>query len=139
MATGNVITPYLARMKDLPAAYIDEAVAVFTRIAEHNGGTMMGRYQLTAVEKSRKVTPDGASVLMYGSPAGFWTWRESGASGHTIRPRRKLALAGALGHPVRGPVRHPGFGGQQAWTRTVAQAEEEISDALDDLADRAAA
>lgn len=139
MTAGNVITPYLARLSDLPAAYIDEAAATFTRIAERNGGTMMGRYQLTAAEESRRVTPDGASIMMYGSPAGFWTWKESGASAHTIRPRRKKALAGGLGHPVRGPVRHPGFAGQEAWTRTVAQAEEEISTVLNDLAAKAAA
>lgn len=138
MASGNVITPYLARIRDVPAAYIDEAIATFTQVANRLGGTVMG-YQLTAREENRRVTPEGASVTVFGSPAGFWTWRETGARPHTIRPRGKRALAGALRHPVMGPVVHPGFAGRQAWTRTVEAATAEINALAEDLAARAAA
>ena len=139
MASGNVITPYLARITKLPATFVDEAVDIFVRVAERNGGTMMGRYKLTAEEKSRTVTTEGASVLMFGTPAGFWAWRETGAGRHTIRPARRQALAGALGHPIRGAVVHPGFAGKRRWTATVEQAESEINELANDLAARAAA
>ena len=139
MASGNVIAPYLARLTAVPADYIDQAAATFTRIAERHGGTMMGRYKLTAAERSRRATPEGASVLMYGSPAGFWTWKESGVGPHLIRPRNKLALAGALGHPIRTSVVHPGFAGKQAWSAAVDEAVAELNDLLESVALRAAA
>jgi hypothetical protein len=33
---------------------------------------------------------------------------EKGVSSHDIKPKKKV-LAGALGHPVTGPVKHPGM------------------------------
>lgn len=139
MPAGNVIGPYVARISKVPEAYIDEAVDTFRRIAERNGGTVMGKYKLTIEERGRRATPDGASVLVYGTPAGFWAWRETGARSHTIRPRRKRAMAGSLGHPVGIPVVHPGFAGKRAWTRTVEEAEAEIAALGVDLAAKAAA
>lgn len=138
MATGNVVTPYLARLEQLPADYIDEAVGIFIRAAERNGGRMMGRYQLTASEGRRTVSPEGGSVTMNGTPAGFWTWRETGVKPHTIGPRRKRAMAGGLGHPIRGDVLHPGYPGQHRWTRTVQQATAEIGQLGEQLAAKAA-
>jgi hypothetical protein len=123
---GNVIGPYVARISAVPAAYIDEAVDIFRRIAERNGGTVMGKYKLTIEERGRRATPEGASVLVYGTPAGFWAWRETGARAHRIAPRNKQAMAGALGHPVGTPVVHPGFAGKRAWTRTIEEADTEI-------------
>lgn len=138
MTQGNVITAYVHRIEAVPAAYIDEAVDIFRRIAERNGGSMMGKYQLTIEERGRRATDDGASVLVYGTPAGFWAWRETGARAHTIRPRRKRAMR-LPEHAVSIPVVHPGFAGKRAWSRTVEQAEAEIEALADDLAAKAAA
>ena len=167
--TGNVLSGLSARLTHVPAAYADEAVALFTLIAEKNGGRMMGRYQLTVAEAKRYVYDEGCTLILYGTPAGFWVWRETGASAHEIgpkrnrpvrkgaggrrhghgatlghaptftgRPARKKRKAkrdrgrvyGGYGHPAR-KVRHPGFAGKRAWTRTVDEATPKLTKALE--------
>jgi hypothetical protein len=136
---GNVLDGLTARLSRVPAAFADEAAAVFTVAAEHNGGRMMGRYQLTATERKRYVYDQGCTLIMEGVPSGFWAWRETGTRPHTILPRRRRrrgssrprVLYGAgLGHPVA-RVHHPGTRGRRAWTATVDQAAPLIEKALE--------
>ena len=57
MAVSNVLKGIGARIDRLPADLLDDAVKAFIVIAERHGGRMMGRYQLTAKEKGRRVGP----------------------------------------------------------------------------------
>ena len=77
---------------------------------------------------------------MEGVPSGFWQWKESGTKAHVIRPKKRRRRRGKRsfkvpgpmglpGHPVFGPVTHPGSSGARKWTKTVDEADEAI-DAL---------
>ena len=165
----NVLDGLTAKLSRVPAAYADEAAALFTVIAERNGGLMIrGRYQLTAAEKKRYVYDQGCTLIMEGIPSGFWVWKETGTSAHAIAVRRRHKaktrgkrrghgatrghaptftgrparrkpkpkrppgrLYGGYGHPVMGPVRHPGTSGRRAWTRTVTEATPKLAQALE--------
>ncbi len=133
----NVIDGLEARYEKLPAELVDDCIRSFVVIAERNGGKMIrGKYQLTAKVKKRYDRPGSSFVIMAGVPSGFWTWRETGTGEHEIRPRKKRRgkrarwtpgpMGGDLGHPVWGPVIHPGATGQLAWTKTVNEADEAI-------------
>jgi hypothetical protein len=135
----NIIKGLAKRIDNVPVELLDDAIKVFVDIAERNGGKMMGgRYQLTAKPDKLRVRGEQASVLMKGVPSGFWVWRETGTGEHTIRPKRrkkrgwKPGPLGLPGHPVWGPVIHPGTAGQLRWTKTVDQAAK----AIDDLVER---
>jgi len=145
---GNVLDGLTAAFSRMPAAYATESAKAFKQIAEANGGTMMGRYQLTAKEKKRYVRDTQCTLIMQGVPAGFWVWKETGTKPHTIAVRTRRRTKGAApkvkvkrrrgrtvgrgkqpalygagwDHPVAGPVQHPGTSGRRAWTRTVAEA-----------------
>jgi hypothetical protein len=127
---SNVINGLTVKLDKLPASALREVVKAFTKIAEQEGGRMKGRYQLTAEASEWQVSAGTASVTMKGTPSGFWVWKETGTRPHTIRPRRKKALAGDLGHPVWGAVHHPGTSGKKAWTKTVERAERELQDTV---------
>jgi len=148
VSSGNLLDGLTAKLSRIPQSYATEAAKVFRTVAEANGGTMMGRYQLTASEKKRLIRDQGCTLIMKGTPAGFWVWKESGTKPHAIavRTRRRTgpagskvkvkrrrgrtvgrgkqpALAGAgWDHPVAGPVQHPGTAGRRAWSRTVTEA-----------------
>ena len=126
----NVLEGLTVKLTKLPATALDDVIKTFTKIAEAEGGKV-GRYQLTAEASNRSITQGGASVTMSGTPSGFWVWREQGIRAHMIRPRRKKALAGGLGHPVWGAVLHPGVGGRGAWTKTVERVAKELQDAVE--------
>ena len=120
--SGNVLSGLSARLTHVPAAYADEAVALFTLIAEKNGGRMMGRYQLTVAEAKRYVYDEGCTLILYGTPAGFWTWAETGTSAHEIaaKKRRKAAAGRRRGHgATRGHA--PTFTGRPAKRKKKAQ------------------
>lgn len=139
----NAIEGLEARLNDLPADLVDDAIRVFTTIAERNGGKMIrGKYQLTAKVKKRYNTPGGAWVLMVGVPSGFWTWRETGTASHEIRPKKRRrgkrsgwtpgpmggGLNAAVGHPIWGPVTHPGIAAPLLWTKTCKEADVAIEE-----------
>ena len=79
---------------------------------------------------------------MEGVPSGFWQWKETGTGAHEIRPKKRRRrrgkrnfavpgpMGGCLGHPVFGPVMHPGTSGSLKWTKTVDEADEAISDLI---------
>lgn len=55
------------------------------------------------------------------------------------KPRKMPGrLGGGLGHPQRGPVRHPGGSGNKAWTRTVDEVEPKLDASLKVLLGKAA-
>jgi hypothetical protein len=145
----NALHGLTAALRRLPDSFADEAAELFTDIAERNGGRVMG-YQLTADEKRRYVHAGGVTLIMVGTPAGFWTWRETGAKAHRIAPKRRRRVKGRrkrrgglqprLGGGVGvqyGPVRHPGFAGRRLWTRTVEQATSAMAQAAQQALDRA--
>lgn len=136
MAGGNVVGTYVDRVTDVPAQYIAQGADVFVRIAERNGGSMMG-HRLTARVSGRAVSDDSSSATIVGTPAGPWAMRESGVKPHVIAPHGE-ALAGDLRHPVSIPVRHPGFAGEHRWTHTVEQADPELARLAETLNARAA-
>jgi hypothetical protein len=116
----NVLDGLSARLTNVPAAYADEAAATFQEVAERLGGKMMGRYQLTIREQRRYVYAEGCTLILYGSPAGFWVWRESGAAAHAItaKPRRKAKTKGQRrGTGGARPGHAPTFTGRRAKRR----------------------
>ena len=137
----NVIDGLSKRLDDLPADVVEDAVKAFTLIAERNGGKMMrGKYQLTAKPGRVERRGEMASVMMKGVPSGFWEWKESGTGSHVIRPKKKRRRKGRFkvpgpmglpGHPVFGPVTHPGTTGSLKWTKTVDQADDVIADIVE--------
>jgi hypothetical protein len=134
---ANVIEGLAKRLDNLSAEVADDAVRAFIVIAERNGGTMIGgKYQLTAKVAKRFDRPGSSWVLMEGVPSGFWAWRETGTRPHEIRPKRKRRgkrstwtpgpMGGGLGHPVWGPVIHPGVPGRMLWTKTCNEGDEMV-------------
>jgi len=136
----NVIDGLSKRLDQLPVEVLEDAIKAFQVIAERHGGKMIrGKYQLTAKPVKRQVRGGVASVLMEGAPSGFWQWKESGTKAHVIRPKskkrrkrkgkRSFSVPGPMGlpgHPVFGPVTHPGTTGSLKWTKTVDEADEAI-------------
>ena len=75
---------------------------------------------------------------MTGVPSGSGRWKESGTGAHEIRPKKKRRRKGKRnysvpgpmglpGHPVFGPVMHPGTSGSLKWTKTVDEADAAIT------------
>ena len=88
----NVIEGLSKRIDDVPAELLDDAIRVFTVIAERNGGKMIrGRYQLTAKVAKRYHRPGVAYAWMKGVPSGFWQWKETGTQAHLIAPTQEAA------------------------------------------------
>ena len=145
---SNALHGLSARLRRLPDGFADEAAELFTGIAERNGGRIMG-YRLTADEKRRYVHAGGVTLIMAGTPPGFWAWRETGTKPHRIAPKRRRRIRGRkrrgglrprLGGGVGvqyGPVRHPGIAGRQLWTRTVDQATQAMAAAAQAALDEA--
>ena len=120
----NVLQGVTAKLERLPRNVIDDATRRFIDIAEHEGGRVAG-HQLTAEAHQRHVTDGTGAVTMVGTPARFWAWRERGTRAHLIRAHTHEPLA-LSGHPVWGPVHHPGTEGRHAWTNTCERAAREI-------------
>ena len=72
-------------------------------------------------------------MVIQEEPASYWSWREYGIEAHPIRPKAKRAMAGALGHPITGPVRHPGVPARESWS----EAMDDVAAAYPKLVDRA--
>ncbi len=151
-------------LEQVPAESVEQILASFQRageaeisrvwgsssIALHvagSAGNRAGPYPLVVRVDRAKVTKRQTTIVLYGSPAGFWAWAEDGARRHTIRARRRAtatgrppALFGELEHPV-GEVTHPGFVGRGAWTATVEAAEADLENvllrAIDEIAEAA--
>lgn len=129
----------LAELAGVPEPAIRAACKAVEQIAAQEGGSITvvrfnGRnakqttYKLKA--KTRiKVTGDVASATVWGTPTGFWVWKNTGTAPHTIGPRRKdtktkrraIKLPGST-HPVR-VVDHPGTRGRGAWRKVIRRAE----------------
>ena len=107
---------------------------------------MGGRYQLTAKVAKRYQRPGVAYAWMKGVPSGFWQWKETGTQAHLIAPRKKRrgrrkgwkpGPLGLPGHPVWGPVQHPGTNGARKWTKTVNEADAAIASIVQRYVDEA--
>lgn len=103
--------------------------------------------RLRAVD-TLKVEATGANLRVQGVPVGPWVWANEGTGAHLVgagttkatgrttaqRVRRDVRyLSGrGYGHPVRGPLYHPGARGASVWRRVVARSEPLIVDAFAD-------
>lgn len=137
MAGDNVVGTYVDRITTVPGKYVDEGGTIFVRVAERNGGSMMGK-RLSARVTGRAVSDESGSATIVGSPAAQWALREDGAKVHMIGPSGAEAMAGGLRHPVSIPIRHPGFAGEERWTHTVEQVQAELDRLAQELASQAA-
>jgi hypothetical protein len=123
----NVLRGLPARLDAVAGEAVDRIADTFEERAERLGGRVDGR-QLTARARQRRAARGEVSVVMVGTPAGYWSWREYGITAHRIRARRgggdADVMAGpGLRHPISGPVVHPGIAPGMAWSRTVRDVE----------------
>ena len=118
------------RLADIPRSTLADAARLVTGIAEREGGTV-GRFRLSA----RSRISSGLAVV-FGVPAGPWTWVTTGTGRHRIAPRRRRALYGGFGHPVA-EVSHPGGRGRGAWDRVEAEAERRVPELFERAVDEA--
>lgn len=117
----------IAAAKAVKAAADDEARAA-TGDGRMSGVGRRGA-RIRAVDRIRVLSGGAVICRIQGVPVGAWVWVNTGADPHTIAPRtrgRRRArpvMAGGLGHPVSGTVRHPGMRGRGAWRKVVGRAE----------------
>ena len=91
-----------------------EASAIATAVAGDGVLSNMGR-KGARLGMRYNVEERGRRVELILKPAGPWVLMERGAKGHTIgKPRRgkpRYLHGAAYGHPVLGPISHPGAPG----------------------------
>jgi len=135
-----------ARLGQLPQGTVTEAVARFDVIAREsaarvvgNGGVMKMHLrgnrrlgvQLTTNVQRTGSSGDSAFAFVEGLPRALWHWIELGTAGHAIGTRPRTFLkAPSYGHPIRGPIGHPGATGAGAWTRALADFGKEFPDVV---------
>jgi len=80
------------------------------------GGDMAGKHRrpikLRARDKGIRPIERGRAVLVVGTPAGPWVWRNTGTDAHMIRRRKR-------GPMRKMSVRHPGTRGRGTWRGVV--------------------
>lgn len=127
-------TAAAAALSGVERKILDEAADRFQQIARESaarvvgyGGTMHvhgrgGRRRPVKLTTTAK--PGHSAVFIEGVPAGMWRWIEDGTQPHQI-PKRvskkkpRFLKGDSYGHPIRGPIMHPGSRGQNAWTKAV--------------------
>lgn len=78
------------------------------------------------------------TVVFRLGPTGFWVFGQYGSKPHLIAAKTAKRIKGAsYGHPVRGPIHHPGSKGKhaidQAWKAIRHNQHERITAAIDEL------
>ncbi len=123
----------------LPTAIVTDAAADVDRLARA-AAAAAGFATMSGLGAELATTPtfiEGtkeASADVEGTPAGAWAIVNSGTKPHAVAPRMKKALAGGLGHPVRGPVKTKrGMAGRHVWRNAVAP---QLDDLLAGVAER---
>jgi hypothetical protein len=114
-------------------------------IAAIKGGapTFRGK-QLTAKTDVHQ-SGDGVRITFWGTPAGAWSIKESGAVEHPIKPRKAQALAfPGAGRKTKGgrsgvtmSVKHPGVDGRGLWTQAGGRLEDAVGPVIEDVYDEA--
>lgn len=112
-------------------------------------GRRYGPYSLTTEIAKAKVRKDSASLIVYGTPAGFWTWLEEGVPRHEVgRARSRVSSERRSGRGGRrlavdtpnGPRTHAhaSMPPRGTWTRTVDEIETAVVELLEDRLDEIA-
>ena len=128
----------LTKLADTPEPAVKTACRTVEQYAASVGGTVRvgtnkRRVKLTATTKIR-TSGNTVSATVVGEPVGPWVWKTDGTDPHRIAPRgrgRRRVLAGALGHPVSVPIRHPGSRGRGAWDDVAAYAAKTVPDVIE--------
>lgn len=148
-------------LERVPAETVVAAELRFAQIAEDEltrdslrtisinaGGRTYGPYPLvTRVDRAR-VTKQRASLIVFGSPAGFWTWLEEGVPRHEVgRARSSRSTQRSSGRGGRrqavdtpqGPrtYAHASFPQRGTWTRVVERFDDELEEVVTDAWDEA--
>lgn len=131
-------TAAAARLSGVDTKILQEAADRFEEVAREavsrvvgGGGTMRvhGRGgKRRAVKLTTKSNISGDSMFVNGIPKGMWVWVEDGTRPHSIGRKGRFLSAPRYGHPVMGPIRHPGSNGQHAWTKAVNEFRQQYPD-----------
>lgn len=124
---------------DLPMAKAG-ALAYKTALVEAGArhGPLHGR-KGKAIRLSARYDVRGKSVIVRPVPAGAWQIAETGADAHLIgkttgrggrKGKTQFLKGDSYGHPVRGPVAHPGARGSHSWTRARDRAKPDVIKAM---------
>jgi hypothetical protein len=133
----NVLQGFGRRLDALPGDVVAAAAPMVSAVAERHGGRFAGEY-LTARIDRRKVSDSAASAVVVAEPGRQWSWREYGIEDHSIRPKRRRAMAGGLDHPIMGPVIHPGVPADESWSEAMDEVATEFASVVDRVMDRVA-
>lgn len=137
----------------VPAVVVVDAELLFARIADEEaardgvssiGPNGYGPYPLVTKVDRARVTKSSCSLIVYGTPAGFWTWAEEGIPRHEVgRARSRRSTGRSSGRGGRrqaistpdGPrtYAHASFPRRGTWTRVVERFDTEFVDLVADV------
>jgi hypothetical protein len=131
-------TAAAARLSGVERQIIQEAADRFEDIAKASVGRAVGGGGVwmlhgrggrrRSVTMGTKATMGNSVVFIEGTPRAQWTWLEEGTKPHRVGRRTTFLKGAGYGHPVRGPIRHPGARGKRTWTQTVDTFRREYPD-----------
>lgn len=147
----------------IPADAVSDLDIMFARVAEEEArrdgmgtisprfaGRSYGPYPLTTSIDKARVRKASTSLIVFGHPAGFWTWLEDGIPRHEVgRSRRAVRSERESGRGGRflavstpsGPrsYAHASMPTRGTWSRVVDRYADEVVDVLEAALDEVAA
>lgn len=113
-------------LERVPAEVIDASVTLFRDTAEgearQTGRIPFGALLTVGIGKAR-IRATSASIEVYATPAGIWSWFEYGVNAHPIslrRVERPMPIQQSDAPFTTATVQHPGVNRWSgAWSRTV--------------------
>lgn len=130
----------LARLAEIPEPALAAACKAVEEIAFTEGGSVVvrgRRYKLKAITRIKR-GGNTITATVWGTPTGFWVWKNTGTSAHLIPKRPPTAKnprpmhGGGYAHPIqRKQIMHPGTGGRGAWRKVVARAERIVPETIE--------
>lgn len=135
-------TAAAARLSGVDRKILEQAADRFDEVAREAAARVVGyggvmhlhgrRGRRIPVKMTTKSKVGNEVLFIDGVPKGIWIWLEDGTKAHRIpkgrRRKPKFLKAPSYGHPVRGPIMHPGSTGRRAWTRAVETFRTEYHD-----------
>src|SRR5262245_41309511 len=138
-----------ARLGNLPQGTVTEAVARFDILARESAARVVGNGGVMRMHTRGGKRPaielrtelqrsgnfgDSAFAFVEGLPRAQWRWIEDGTQPHAVGFRRggrsTYLKAPNYGHPIRGPISHPGSTGAGAWTRALTEFGKEFPEVV---------
>jgi hypothetical protein len=126
-----------ARLSGAEHKILELAATRFEELATESASRVVGGGAVMNMHTRRGRVPvklgvranvSGESVFVTAFPQAQWRWIEEGTKPHSVGRGGRFLSAPRYGHPVRGPISHPGSKGQRAWTRTVTAFRAEYPD-----------